>query len=203
MKARSSKTEFVFVALLFTGVMTSVVMAKSSSSHVLGGVPPANVRTANLRAEVNNFLGKELASHLADIKTLEPPPDHVVGAWTTGEFSWGTFMYALARFSATANQSELAGRSLAKWVGQIGLIEAKGGGKAFSQLYAALALRNFGTDLKTNPLWQSLNSEEQTAWRSLLNPNASMIPARIGLLICQKTTLASLRVSPPSVTGSV
>ncbi len=170
MKARSSKTEFVFVALLFTGVMTSVVMAKSSSSHVLGGVPPANVRTANLRAEVNNFLGKELASHLADIKTLEPPPDHVVGAWTTGEFSWGTFMYALARFSATANQSELAGRSLAKWVGQIGLIEAKGGGKAFSQLYAALALRNFGTDLKTNPLWQSLNSEEQTAWRSLLNP---------------------------------
>ena len=52
----------------------------------------------------------------------------------------------------------------------MGLVEAKNGGKAFSQLYAALALRHFGRDLKTNPLWQSLSTEEQTAWRSLLNP---------------------------------
>ena len=65
---------------------------------------------------------------------------------------------------------ELAGRDLAKWVGQIGLIESRAGSKAFSQLYAALALRHFGRDLKTNPLWQSLSPEEQKAWRSLLNP---------------------------------
>jgi hypothetical protein len=55
-------------------------------------------------------------------------------------------------------------------VGQIGLIEAKAGSKAFSQLYAAMALRHFGRDLKTNPLWLALTPEEQTAWRSLLNP---------------------------------
>jgi hypothetical protein len=55
-------------------------------------------------------------------------------------------------------------------VGQIGLIESRAGSKAFSQLYAALALRHFGRDLKTNPLWQSLSPEEQKAWRSLLNP---------------------------------
>jgi hypothetical protein len=42
--------------------------------------------------------------------------------------------------------------------------------QAFSQLVCALALRHFGRDLKTNPLWQSLSPEEQKAWRSLLNP---------------------------------
>jgi len=123
-----------------------------------------------MRAEIDDFLGKELAAHLSDIKTLEPPPDRVVGALTTGEFSWGTFMRALAAYAETTGQTELAGRDLAKWVGKIGLVEAKNGSKAFSQLYAALALRHFGRDLKTNPLWQSLSPEEQTAWRSLLNP---------------------------------
>jgi hypothetical protein len=128
------------------------------------------VKSSDLRIEVNDFLGRELAAHLGDIKALEPPPARVVGASTTGEFSWGTFMRALAAYAETTGQTNLAGRDLAKWVGQIGLVEAKGGGKAFSQLYAALALRHFGRDLKTNPLWQSLSPEEQTAWRSLLNP---------------------------------
>jgi len=128
------------------------------------------VKSSDVRAEINSFLGKELAVHLADIKTLNPPPDRVVGALSTGEFSWGTFMRALAAYAETTGQRELAGRNLAKWVGKIGLIEAKGGGKAFSQLYAALALRHFGRDLKTNPLWQGLTAEEQSAWRSLLSP---------------------------------
>ena len=132
--------------------------------------PAATVQTADLRNEVNTFLAKELAAHIADIKTLDPPPDRVVGALTVGEFSWGTFMRAVAAYAETSGQRELAGRDLAKWVGKIGLIEAKGGGKAFSQLYAAQALRHFGRDPKTNPLWQSLNHEEQAAWRSLLNP---------------------------------
>src|SRR5581483_2063743 len=54
-------------------------------------------------------------------------------------------------------------------IGKIGLIESRQGGKAFSQLYAALALRSFGADLNSNPLWQSLTPEEKTAWRSLLD----------------------------------
>jgi hypothetical protein len=135
-----------------------------------GSASPVMVQTADLSNEVNAFLAKELAAHIADIKTLDPPPDRVVGALTVGEFSWGTFMRAVAAFADTSGQRELAGRELAKWVGKIGLIEAKGGGKAFSQLYAAQALRHFGRDLKTNPLWQSLSAEEKTAWRSLLNP---------------------------------
>ena len=129
-----------------------------------------NVSTASLRDEVNTFLGKELAAHLSEIKSLDPPPDRVLGVPTTGEFSWGTFMRSLAAYAETTGNRELAGRDLAKWVGQIGLIESRAGSKAFSQLYAALALRHFGRDLKTNPLWQSLSPEEQKAWRSLLNP---------------------------------
>jgi len=128
------------------------------------------VTTATLREEVNTFLGKELAAHLSEIKSLDPPPDRVLGVPTTGEFSWGTFMRSLAAYAETTGNRELAGRDLAKLVGQIGLIESRAGGKAFSQLYAALALRHFGRDLKTNPLWQSLSPEEQKAWRSLLNP---------------------------------
>lgn len=128
------------------------------------------VTTASLREEVNTFLGKELAAHLSEIKSLDPPPDRVLGVPTTGEFSWGTFMRSLAAYAETTGNRELAGRDLAKVVGQIGLIESRAGSKAFSQLYAALALRHFGRDLKTNLLWQSLSPEEQKAWRSLLNP---------------------------------
>jgi hypothetical protein len=133
-------------------------------------VQARTVTTANLRDEVNTFLGKELAAHLGAIKSLDPPPDRILGVPTTGEFSWGTFMRALAAYAETTGNRELAGRDLAKWVGQIGLIESRAGSKAFSQLYAALALRHFGRDLKTNPLWQGLSPEEQKAWRSLLNP---------------------------------
>src|SRR6476659_3518157 len=128
------------------------------------------VTTATLRDEVNTFLGKELAAHLSDIKSLDPPPDRILGVPTTGEYSWGTFMRSLAAYAETTGNRELAGRDLARTVGQIGLIESRAGSKAFSQLYAALALRHFGRDLKTNALWQSLSPEEQQAWRSLLNP---------------------------------
>ncbi len=130
----------------------------------------STVTTASLRDEVNTFLGKELAAHLNAIKSLDPPPDRVLGVPTTGEFSWGTFMRSLAAYAETTGNRELAGRDLAKLVGQIGLIESRAGSKAFSQLYAALALRHFGRDLKTNPLWQGLSVDEQKAWRSLLNP---------------------------------
>jgi hypothetical protein len=160
-----------FVALLLFGVIVTSVTAVHGGWLQTSAVTGATaVKTADLRAEVNDFLSQELAVHFGDIKTVNPPPDRVVGAPTTGEFSWGTFMYALARYANTVGQRELAGRDLAKWVGQIGLIEARADGKAFSQLYAALALRNFGPDLKTNPLWQGLTPEEQAAWRSLLNP---------------------------------
>src|ERR1700755_2364395 len=91
------------------------------------------VSTATLRGDVNTFLGKELAVHLGAIKSLDPPPARVLGVPTTGEFSWGTFMRSLAAYAESTGQHELAGRDMAKWVGQIGLIESRAGSKAFSQ----------------------------------------------------------------------
>ncbi|HZE73212.1 MAG TPA: hypothetical protein VE135_27195 [Pyrinomonadaceae bacterium] len=155
----------LLVLLAGNNGLSSDVRAQSSVA-----APARTVGTEGLRREVNEFLGKELAVHLGDIRSLTPPPERVVGALTVGEFSWGTFMRALAAYAETTGQRQLAQRDLAKWVGQIGLIEAKNGGKAFSQLYAALALRHFGRDLKSNTLWLSLSPDEQTAWRSLLNP---------------------------------
>ncbi len=126
------------------------------------------VSTAQLTAEMDDFLKNEIAAHIADIKTL--PQERVVGALTTGEFSWGTFLRAAAVIAQPAGEKTIAGRDVARFLGQAGLIEARGGGKAFSQLYAALGLRQFGTDLKTNALWQSLTPSEQDEWRSLLDP---------------------------------
>ncbi len=167
-KWRRKKSALLIASLVISSLtMTS---AGSTGPRLPVNAGPPVVTTIALRAEVNSFLGKELAAHLGDIKTLDPPPDRVIGALTAGEYSWGTFMRALAAYADTTGQRELAGRDIAKWVGKIGLIEAKAGGKAFSQLYAALALRHFGRDLKTNALWLSLKPEEQTAWRSLLNP---------------------------------
>src|SRR5215510_6731588 len=72
------------------------------------------VATADLRNEVNTFLGKELAAHLAAIKSLDPPPEQILGVPTTGEYSWGTFMRALAAYADTSGQKELAGQDLIK-----------------------------------------------------------------------------------------
>ncbi len=131
---------------------------------------PDIVSTDQFAGDVTGFLGRELSAHLADVKTPGSPQDRVVGALTLGEFSWGTFARALASYSVLANNRSLGGRDLPQAIGEIGLIEARGGGKAFAQMYGAIALRSYGTDLGSNPLWQSLTPQEQTEWRSLLDP---------------------------------
>jgi hypothetical protein len=161
----------IFRSLIAIALCVVSSGAISPQRAVAGPDTPANaVNTADFDAQVQDFLGKELTAHLLAITSLTPPPERVLGVPTTGEFSWGTFMRSLAAYTASTGKRELGGRDIAKWVGQIGLLEAHAGSKAFSQLYAALALRHFGKDLKTNPLWLSLSPEEQTAWRSLLNP---------------------------------
>src|SRR5262245_12875571 len=169
LKNKQERGSVVFLAI---GLVVSLLATRNLGAQALASreaVVPT-IKTADLRSGVDDFLSKELAVHLGAIQSLDPPPERVLGVPTTGEFSWGTFMRSLAAYADTSGKRELAGRDLAKWVGQIGLIEAHAGSKAFSQLYAALALRHFGRDLKTNPLWQGLTAEEQKAWRSLLNP---------------------------------
>ncbi len=141
--------------------------------------PPDLVSTAQFSDDVSKFLGQELSAHLADVRPapghdlfgLDPAPERVLGVPTSGEFSWGTFLRALASYAELSGDRTLAGRDLPQVIGKAGLIEARRGGKAFAQMYAAIALRSFGTDLNTNPLWRSLTPQEQEEWRSLLDPS--------------------------------
>jgi len=161
---RSRTLHIVALAILgLPGVVTACLAQSTRDS--------TQIRTAGLDKEIQEFLAREIRAHVEDIKSLDPPPERVVGALTTGEFSWGTFMRALAAYSGFAKTRTVAGRDVAPMIAKIGLIELRHGGKTWAQLYAALALQHFGTDLNHNALWQSLTPTEQVAWKSLLDPS--------------------------------
>jgi len=122
-----------------------------------------------LTREIDQFVLREVTTHFASILTLDPPPDRVLGAKTTGEFSWGTFMRALAATTAHAGTESFAGRDVPQWIGRMGLIESRAGSKAFSQMYAALALQHYGENLDKNAIWQRLTASERDEWRGLLD----------------------------------
>lgn len=130
----------------------------------------AAISTDALKAEVREFMAREIATHFGDIKTLDPAPERVLGALTVGEFSWGSFMRALAAQADISGNRTIAGKDTARAIGEMGLIEIRKGGKSFAQLYAALALRHFGKDLNKNAVWRSLSESERKEWRMLLDP---------------------------------
>ena len=126
--------------------------------------------TATLDKEIRDFLKHEVTAHVADITSLDPPPDRVVGALTTGEFSWGTFMRTLGDYSAFASTNTIDGRDIPQMIGKMAPIELSHGGKTWAQLYAAMALHSYGRDLNHNALWLSLSPEGKEIYRSLLDP---------------------------------
>jgi hypothetical protein len=130
------------------------------------------VNTAELDKEVRQFLSREVAAHVADIHTLDPPPDRVVRVLTIGEFSWGTFMSTLASYSNFAGTDTVAGREIAPMIAKMGLIEMQRGGLTWAQLYAAMALRHFGTNLDHNKVWQTLSANERKSWHALLGQSS-------------------------------
>jgi hypothetical protein len=130
----------------------------------------SQIDVADLNRQVREFLQREVTAHVADIKTLNPPPDRVAGALTTGEFSWGSFMRALAAYSELFGTRTIAGQDLPRMLGKMAQIELSHGGKTWAQLYAAMALRSFDTDLNRNVLWQNLTPEEKQSYRTLLDP---------------------------------
>lgn len=129
------------------------------------------ISTDELNREIKDFMAREMAVHFADIKTLNPPPDRVMNALTVGEFSWGSFARALAAQADIGGNQTIAGKDTARAIGEMGLIEARQGGKAFAQLYSTLALRHYGTDLSKNAVWQSLSDAEKKEWNALLDPS--------------------------------
>jgi hypothetical protein len=130
----------------------------------------SQIDVADLNRQVREFFQREVTAHVADIKTLHPPPDRVVGALTTGEFSWGSFMRALAAYSGLFGTRTIADQDLPQMIGKMAQTELSHGGKTWAQLYAAMALRSFGTDLNRNVLWQNLTPEERQSYRTLLDP---------------------------------
>src|SRR5712664_561666 len=128
------------------------------------------IQTSTLDQQIRDFLQREVTAHVADIKTLDPPPDRVLGALTTGEFSWGTFMRTLGAYSEFAGTKTIANHDVPQMIGKMAQVESNHGGKTWAQLYAALALESFGADLKHNALWQGLSSEERTMYVALLDP---------------------------------
>ena len=129
-----------------------------------------NVRTEDLDRELRSFFDREVAAHVADIRTVEPPPERVVGALTTGEFSWGSFMRALGEYAGTSGKQTIAGREVPQMIGKMAEIELSQGGKTWAQLYAAMALQSYGRDLNRNALWQSLSDGQREKYRQLLDP---------------------------------
>ena len=163
-----SAARFRAIALILLAAFALLGAARSCEAQATGD--SAQIKTADLNKEIQDFLAREVSAHVEDIKTLDPPPERVVGALTTGEFSWGTFMRALAAYSEFAHTRIVAGRDVVPMIAKMAPIELRQGGKAWAQLYAALALRSFGTDLSRNALWQSLPSDEKKDWKVLLDP---------------------------------
>ena len=85
-------------------------------------------------------------------------------------------MNSVGAFAALAEKSKLGNHDLAREVGQVGLLEYRLKGTRFSQLYGVLALRYFGKDLDSNPVWQGLTEEQRSQWRSFLDVSAFYDP---------------------------
>ena len=128
------------------------------------------IQTSTLDQQIRDFLEREVGAHVADIRTLDPPPDRVVGALTTGEFSWGTFMRTLGAYSEFAGTTTIANHDVPQMIGKMAQIELSHGGKTWAQLYAAMALESLGKDLNHNALWQGLSSQERATYVALLDP---------------------------------
>ena len=164
------------------GVLIGSFFAALSVSFAQAPPQAELVSTKGLDGEIRGFLQREIAAHVADIKSLDPPPDRVAGALTTGEFSWGTFMRTLGDYSAFASTNAIAGHDVPQMIGKMAGIELSRGGKTWAQLYAAMALHSFGKDLAHNALWQSLSPEGKQTYRALLDP-ARFYDARTHTLI--------------------
>src|SRR3989442_5254148 len=78
------------------------------------------VERESLYVEIDQFLSRQIAAHVGAIASLEPPPDRVLGAGATGEFTWGTFMRSIGAYAEMSGQRELAGRELSALAGKIG-----------------------------------------------------------------------------------
>jgi len=151
-------------------LLTLIIAAGSSRRvHAQTTFGGEQIFTKDLDSEIREFTSKEIAAHFADIKNMNPPPERVFNALTTGDFSWGSFARTLAADADFSGNRTIAGKDTARAVAEMGLYESRRGGKSFAHLYSTLALRHYGTELNKNAVWQSMNDAERKAWVSLLD----------------------------------
>jgi hypothetical protein len=147
------------------------LLSPSCSSIAKTQAAPSQIDAAEFNRQVRSFLQSEVTAHVVDIKNLDPPPGRVVGALTTGEFSWGSFMRTLGAYSECFGTKTIAGHDVPEMIGKMAQIELSQGGKTWAQLYAALALQSFGVDLNHNALWRGMTTEQREEYRKLLDPS--------------------------------
>ena len=157
--------------------LVAIVAVAAWTTGRAGAAAGPSIATATFKADVDAFLDREVTAHLLAIPADGPLPDRVHGSLTTGEYSWGTFVRALAAYADTRHTRLVGGRDVVPLVARVGVSESANGGRAFAQLYAALALRHFGADLTQNALWQSMSAGDRAAWTSLLDPTRFYEPA--------------------------
>jgi hypothetical protein len=163
------KTKFHLAALAI--LILSGLLSPICSSLAKIQVAASQIDVADFNQQVRNFLQTEVTAHVADIKSLDPPPDRVVGALTTGEFSWGSFMRALGVYSECFGTTTIAGHDVPEMIGKMAHTESSHGGRTWAQLYAGVALQSFGTDLNHNALWQGMTTQQREEYRKLLDPD--------------------------------
>ena len=132
------------IILILCGLLSS-----SCSSVANTQAATSQIDAAEFNQQVRSFLQTEVTAHVEDIKSLDPPPDRVVGALTTGEFSWGSFMRALGVYSECFATKTIAGHDIPEMIGKMAEIELSHGGKTWAQLYAAMALAEFWDGLES------------------------------------------------------
>jgi hypothetical protein len=153
------------IILILCGLLSS---SYNSAANTQTATP--QIDAADFNQQVRSFLQTEVTIHVEDIKSLDPPPDRVAGALTTGEFSWGSFMRALGVYSECFATKTIAGHDVPEMIGKMAEIELSHGGKTWAQLYAGMALQSFGTDLNHNALWQGMTTLQRDEYRKLLDP---------------------------------
>src|SRR5436190_22829143 len=87
----------IFGWLQLLGILMGTMTA-ARPTQIFAQTKPekATISTAEIKAETREFFAREIAAHFSDIKSLNPPQERVLGALTTGEFSWGSYAGALA-----------------------------------------------------------------------------------------------------------
>jgi len=73
-------------AFLFVQAPLLETMAAPNIQQTRSQAAATTVSSLDLDNEIHGFLDREFAAHVADIKSLDPPQDRVVGALTTGSF---------------------------------------------------------------------------------------------------------------------